>query len=263
MTGERHKLTAEDKASLHERFARLRDEARAAVGDDWYLSQTELTTLGYEAIVAEVADRLPRPGPDETIEVLDWGGGPGFLSYLLEGLGYTPSYYDARYDSPVFRHVLDQVHGEIRYMDEDKVTLPFPDESFDGVVASGVLEHVPDPVGSLAELYRVLKPGGVLFIYHFPNKWSYTEALAGLLGQETHETRWTKTRLLRTVRDADFEVEHFDYRYMVPRNLIRFPHLGAFVSRHSPGIYRIDTAAAKTPIVRIIANALNVIAVKR
>ncbi len=40
--------------------------------------------------------------------------------------------------------------------------LPFPDNTFDRVIASEVLEHVPNDQGALAELQRVLKPGGVL-----------------------------------------------------------------------------------------------------
>lgn len=42
--------------------------------------------------------------------------------------------------------------------------LPFPDEAFDRVVASEVLEHVEDDRRVLAELARVLRPGGVLAV---------------------------------------------------------------------------------------------------
>ncbi len=44
----------------------------------------------------------------------------------------------------------------------DANRLPFPDAAFDRVIASEVLEHVPDDHGALAELSRVLRSGGIL-----------------------------------------------------------------------------------------------------
>jgi len=46
----------------------------------------------------------------------------------------------------------------------DGQNLPFPNNSFDGVISTQVLEHVPSPYGLLAEMYRVIKPGGGLII---------------------------------------------------------------------------------------------------
>jgi SAM-dependent methyltransferase len=44
----------------------------------------------------------------------------------------------------------------------DALDLPFPDDTFDRVIASEVLEHVGDDQRALRELFRVLQPGGVL-----------------------------------------------------------------------------------------------------
>lgn len=46
----------------------------------------------------------------------------------------------------------------------DLLALPFPDEAFDGVVLTEVLEHCIDPRAALAEVFRVLKPGGLLLV---------------------------------------------------------------------------------------------------
>jgi SAM-dependent methyltransferase len=46
----------------------------------------------------------------------------------------------------------------------DATRLPFPDESFDRVLASEVLEHIPDDTAAFRELARVLRPGGSMAV---------------------------------------------------------------------------------------------------
>jgi SAM-dependent methyltransferase len=46
----------------------------------------------------------------------------------------------------------------------DLLALPFPDASVDRVIASEVLEHIPDDGAALSELARVLRPGGTLAV---------------------------------------------------------------------------------------------------
>src|SRR3954464_3885328 len=42
----------------------------------------------------------------------------------------------------------------------DLLALPFPDDYFDVVMASEVLEHIPDDERAMAEIARVVRPGG-------------------------------------------------------------------------------------------------------
>ena len=46
----------------------------------------------------------------------------------------------------------------------DAVRLPFPDDTFDRIIAAEVLEHIPDDEAAIAELHRVLKPGGTIAV---------------------------------------------------------------------------------------------------
>src|SRR5687767_9663979 len=46
----------------------------------------------------------------------------------------------------------------------DATRLPFADASFDRIIASEVLEHIPDDTSAFRELARVLKPGGTLAV---------------------------------------------------------------------------------------------------
>jgi 2-polyprenyl-3-methyl-5-hydroxy-6-metoxy-1,4-benzoquinol methylase len=60
----------------------------------------------------------------------------------------------------------------IPYITPEAPSLPFRAASFDLCVAIGVLEHMHDPerIACEAELYRLLKPGGELFIFDTPNR---------------------------------------------------------------------------------------------
>jgi len=46
----------------------------------------------------------------------------------------------------------------------DALALPFPDDSFDRVIAAEVMEHIPADAAALGELVRVLRPGGTIAI---------------------------------------------------------------------------------------------------
>ncbi len=48
----------------------------------------------------------------------------------------------------------------------DLTSLTFPDDSFDAVLCSHVLEHIPDDDAALRELARVTRPGGLIVLQH-------------------------------------------------------------------------------------------------
>jgi SAM-dependent methyltransferase len=76
----------------------------------------------------------------------------------------------------------------------DALALPFPDATFDRVIASEVLEHIPDDRAAMAELSRVLRPGGTMAVT-VPR--AGPEAINWALSDEYHDTPGGHVRIYR------------------------------------------------------------------
>ncbi len=106
----------------------------------------------------------------------------------------------------------------------DPVTLPYDDDSFDAVLSCGVLEHVINPDASLDEIWRVLKPSGVFYIYNLPNRYSYLEEIAKRMGiyyhgKEEPDKKYTKRSAFSLLKRHKFKIEKFGRRNMLPLTL--------------------------------------------
>lgn len=77
----------------------------------------------------------------------------------------------------------------------DAARLPFPDHSFDRIICSEVLEHLPDVDAALAEINRILKPGGRLAI-SVPRWWP--EKLCWILSDAYPKTPGGHVRIFHT-----------------------------------------------------------------
>lgn len=131
-----------------------------------YDSDYEAPTTAGHALrmrLAAVLD-LAGSGPGE---ILDAGMGPGRLCAELERRDWTVSGVDISAEMVVLAR--DRLpHVRDRLVQARIEALPFPDSSFDAVIATGSLEYVLDLPACLRELARVLRPGARA-ILSFPN----------------------------------------------------------------------------------------------
>ncbi len=167
-------------------------------------------------------DRLGlRPGD----RVLDMGCGAGRHAFEMFRRGGDVVAFDQ--DADELSDVLE-LFGAMREAGEvpegadadikqgDALSLPFADGEFDRVVAAEVLEHIPDDAAAIAELVRVLRPGGTIAVT--VPRW-LPERICWALSDEYHANEGGHVRiyagdeLVRALVDAGLEYDGRDHAH--------------------------------------------------
>jgi len=98
--------------------------------------------------------------------ILDVGSGAGqILRHLLREAAPEARIVAFDLSAQMLRRARSRINSTRPvYVAGDMMQMPFADESFDCVTCGWVIEHLPDPRPGLAEVQRVLKPGGSLLL---------------------------------------------------------------------------------------------------
>ena len=134
-----------------------------------------------EGFYARVAGEVAAAHPGGNL--LEVGSGPGRLAVRLarEAPGMTLTGIDisgAMVERAARRAARAGLSERVRFEVGDVAALPLSDEEFDGFVSTLSLHHWSDPASGLAEIYRVLKPGGEALIYDLAH-WLWLPARGG------------------------------------------------------------------------------------
>jgi SAM-dependent methyltransferase len=127
-----------------------------------------------------------------TQRILDAGAGEGW---------YRRHFHHAHYEGIDFGQI-DKIYGDLDCI-SDLTAIPLADSSYDLILCTQVLEHLPYPGKALAEMNRLLKPGGRLW-------------LSTPLFYQEHEIpydyyRYTRYGLERLLLDTGFELERVEW----------------------------------------------------
>lgn len=209
---------------------------------------TQMVFLRQVALLKEYS-QLVFDKPSSKLKVLDWGCGKGHISYLLAKEGFQVTSCDRKNcsnDSAFGQEVpiLKSKNISVIPLEHD-VQLPFENSTFDLVVSFGVLEHVPRDKDSLMEIHRILKPGGIFFIFFLPYILSWTQFVSRMRGEHYHDRLYTSRKLRQLAAQTGWEIVDVWHGQLFPKNSISY----------SPNIEKIDRfLTAITPLCYFATN---------
>lgn len=160
--------------------------------------------------------------------VADLGCGSGVFTDLLHQLGCEAVGLDI---SPKLIELGKAKYPNVEFLEGDVEHLPFPDDSLDGILLSGLVHHLPNPALCAAEAFRVLKPGGgfVAFDPNRRNPFMYlyrdrSSPFYSSVGVTANERPVIASEIASVFRKSGFKVEtdylsDMRYRYLASAKL--------------------------------------------
>lgn len=114
----------------------------------------------------------------------------------------------------------------------DLTDIPFKEESFDILICNHVLEHVPDYMKALTEIYRVLKKNGIAILQtpyskllkkNFEDEGINTDELRLLFyGQEDHVRYFSENQFFQSLTKTGFSLQILNHNDLFESNLARY-----------------------------------------
>jgi len=213
----------------------------------------------------QIVEEMLGRGPGE---LLDVGSAAGGASEAFNDRGWEVTGIDISDEMVDYATKRAKDHGRsgLSYQVADAEKLPFPDASFDALVAMGVIEYCPDEQRALDEMVRVLKPGG-RFIITVPNLLSPFRRLdAFILAIERPLVPLLRRARYGAARAAEREKldrPRLNHREYTLGKIVRYLEArGVDIQRkagHSWGSYRLDPVlpigAGLTRLARKVSDA--------
>ena len=183
-------------------------------------------------------------------KVLDVGCGPGFSSVLLARRGARVTALDI---DPVKLRIakrfaeLNGVELEVTLGDASG-PLPFPDGHFDGLMSLELIEHIKDWRALVAEMVRVVRPGGRIAI-STPSRYGLSQVLktfslkTGLKAETTYEWFIPRSQMVHDLKSRGVRLtgmtEVVLTAPMLPDMVMPLVKRIEYLSERTPGINRL------------------------
>jgi len=128
------------------------------------------------------------------------------------------------------------------WIQADACNLPLPDNMFDAVISSECVEHTKSPLSAVAEMARVLKPGGVLIITTPNRLWYPILIISQLMKVRNFEVNviWVwPCQVTRFLRDNGFDLLSISGCHLFPWQIPGSKRVLPFFDRYGQFLYRI------------------------
>ena len=164
----------------------------------WFTARRNLIFFALEHLLREGAGRAG----DKPLRLLDVGCGTGAMLDRLRPLGHIVGL-----DMEPLALEFCRTRGHRELVRASATALPFADNSFDFVVATDVLEHIPDDAAAAREIRRVLAPGGSVLITvpAYQSLWSGHDIAL------MHQRRYRGREMRRLLTAAGLRVTRLTY----------------------------------------------------
>lgn len=136
----------------------LQEVKKRLSGKDWTHFQSRLQKA------AHILEELVSMGldPARPLKALDVGSGLSFIPYILAHHTAWDMHCGDVNTSDIYKYPWLQEHITLSYL--DGTAMPFAGQTFDVVLCNHVIEHVPVWEALVAEMHRVVKPGGLVYL---------------------------------------------------------------------------------------------------
>ena len=127
----------------------------------WYAKTTLKDLKRHKLMAKRLAEKIPANG-----KVLEIAPGPGYFcielarlgGYKITGLDISKSFVE------IARKNAREAGLKIDFREGNASAMPFKDNTFDFTFCQAAFKNFSEPVNAIAEMYRVLRPGGLSVI---------------------------------------------------------------------------------------------------
>jgi ubiquinone/menaquinone biosynthesis C-methylase UbiE len=172
----------------------------------WYAKTTRKDMKRHKGMAKELVEKIPVNG-----KVLEIAPGPGYFSielaklgnYQITGLDISKSFVE------IARKNATEAGAKVDFREGNASAMPFNEETFDFTFCQAAFKNFSEPVKAIAEMYRVLRPGGLSLISDLRRDAPAEEIEREVQGMQLGSinqliVRWTfKTMLLKNAYRVD------------------------------------------------------------